>query len=233
MRTGVKSTGSSFKRLYATLPRQARNIYYRDQIGNISTSDMVFSKDRILFGIETRFPIYGGWQTEFYIGYSLPTETMLTIDPKTDRYTLTVNFYTSFEEVWVEDMELKIVLPEGSTGIDVQVPYTHNRSDSVRYTFFDSKWNGGRPVIIINSKNLVQEHNKQVVISYNYSKMRMLVEPLMLIACFFCFFMGCCILNQAVAGNGSGNVMDQNTKNSVNINNNNNNNNGDENKKNR
>lgn len=23
--------------------------------------------------IETRFPMFGGWQTQFYIGYSIPT----------------------------------------------------------------------------------------------------------------------------------------------------------------
>ena len=72
--------------------------------------------------------------------------------------------------------------------IDVNVPYQHERSDSIRYTYFDSKWNGGRPVIIISAKNLVKEHSEKVTISYNFSKIHMVVEPFMLIACFFCVF---------------------------------------------
>ena len=182
------SQGASFRTLVAHLPRQAYNVYYRDQIGNISSSDMTFRKDNIVFEIDTRFPIFGGWQTEFYIGYSVPTETMLRVDEATERYTLAVDFFTNFQGVWIEDMELKVVLPEGCKNIDVNVPYQHERSDSIRYTYFDSKWNGGRPVIIISAKNLVKEHSEKVTISYNFSKIHMVVEPFMLIACFFCVF---------------------------------------------
>ena len=192
---GSGASGASFSALKAKLPKEAYNIYYRDQIGNISTSDMALSNDRIVLEIGTRFPIFGGWKNEFYVGYSVPTETMLQIDEATGRYTLRLDFFTNFQGVWVEDMELKIVLPEGSSNIDVQVPYQHDRSDTIRYTYFDSKWNGGRPVIIIRAGNLVEEHNKQVIVSYSFSKVRMLVEPFMLIGCFFCFFVGCTILS--------------------------------------
>lgn len=34
-------TSSSFRTLYARLPRGARDIYYRDQIGNISSSQIM------------------------------------------------------------------------------------------------------------------------------------------------------------------------------------------------
>lgn len=42
-------TSSSFRTLYARLPRGARDIYYRDQIGNISSSEIAYVK-HIMFG---------------------------------------------------------------------------------------------------------------------------------------------------------------------------------------
>jgi Ribophorin I len=37
----------------------------------------------------------------------------------------------------------------------------------------------------------VEDHDQQVVVSYNFTRSRMLVEPLMLIASFFVFFIVC------------------------------------------
>jgi capsule polysaccharide export protein KpsE/RkpR len=48
--------------------------------------------------------------------------------------------------------------------------------------------NGGRPVIILKTKNLVKEHDQKVLISYSFSKKKMIVEPLMLIFTYFVLF---------------------------------------------
>jgi len=156
----------SFRGLVATLPGQASNIYYRDQIGNISTSDLKVIHDNnkkfVEMEIQTRFPMFGGWQTQFYLGYTVPTETMLFIDPQTGRHALKFDFYTPFDDVWVEDMEIKVVLPEGCKDIKVDVPYPVQQSSSRRFTYLDSDLNGGRPVITLKTNNIVSEHDKQV-----------------------------------------------------------------------
>ncbi len=46
----------------------------------------------------------------------------------------------------------------------------------------------------IRASNIVEEHKKQVVISYKFAQSRMLVEPLMLIISFFLFFIICSII---------------------------------------
>jgi oligosaccharyltransferase complex subunit alpha (ribophorin I) len=122
----------SFRSLLATLPAQANNVYYRDQIGNISTSDMRIDTDGDMeIEIQTRFPMFGGWQTQFYLGYALPTETSLFVD--TDgRYRLKFDFFPMFQDVWVEEMEVKVILPEGCTDIEVNVPYKVEQSRSRR-----------------------------------------------------------------------------------------------------
>jgi len=187
----------SYRNLIATLPVQAHDIYYRDQIGNISTSDIRKNNDNgedyLELDIQTRFPMFGGWQTQFYIGYSLPTESVLFLD-ENGKYNLKFNFFTIFEDVWVEEMEIKIVLPEGSTNIAVNVPYTVEQSNSKRFTYLDSEFNGGRPVIILKGKNFVEDHDEEIVISYDFSTTRMIVEPLMLVLAYFAFFIICSIV---------------------------------------
>jgi oligosaccharyltransferase complex subunit alpha (ribophorin I) len=187
------ASSPSFRSLVASLPALAHDIYYRDQIGNISTSELRMNKEDIELEILTRFPMFGGWQTQFYIGYSMPTESALFIDGS-GRYNLKFDFFSMFQDVWVEDMEVKVVLPEGSSDIQVNAPFATEQARSVRFTYLDSEMNGGRPVIIFKGKNLVEEHNEQVVVSYTFSSPRMLVEPMMLVASFFAFFLLCSIV---------------------------------------
>mmetsp|Transcript_16718 Transcript_16718/g.16817 ORF Transcript_16718/g.16817 Transcript_16718/m.16817 type:complete len:453 (+) Transcript_16718:63-1421(+) len=189
------SDSPAFRSLRAVLPIQANNIYYRDQIGNISTSDIKFDEsDGVLeLLIETRFPLFGGWQTQFYLGYSIPTEVALfTVED--GRYKLKFDYFTVFEDVWVEDMETKIVLPEGCTDIQVNVPYAVEQTWSRRFTFLDSVLNGGRPVVTLKAKKLVPEHDEKIVVSYRFDKSKMIVEPVMIIACYFLFFLLCTII---------------------------------------
>jgi len=187
----------SFAKLTAFLPREARDIYYRDQIGNISTSDITPTDEDLQMDVGTRFPLFGGWKTEFYIGYSVPASLALFMD-ENDRYSLNFDFFTIFQDVWIQDMEIKVVLPEGASEIDVQLPYeVSERVDTRRFTYFDSTVNGGRPVITIRAHNVVENHSDQVTISYNFTKSRMLVEPLMLIGTFFAIFICITIVNAA------------------------------------
>jgi oligosaccharyltransferase complex subunit alpha (ribophorin I) len=129
LRRGAQT--NSFRSLTATLPGQASNIYYRDQIGNISTSDIRVTKNGNLdLEVETRFPLFGGWQTQFYIGYSIPTELALFLVD--DRHKLKFDFNTPFHDVWVEEMEMKVILPEGAVDIEVKSPYPAEETRSVR-----------------------------------------------------------------------------------------------------
>lgn len=109
----------SFRNLVASLPKSAHNIYYRDQIGNISTSDIRVVERDLELDIQTRFPLFGGWQTQFYIGYSIPTEDALFVD-ENGRFNLKIDFFTIFHDVWVEDMEIKVILPEGCYDVKVK-----------------------------------------------------------------------------------------------------------------
>ena len=69
---------SSVKSIRTLLPPVAADVYYRDEIGNISTSNLRSPSGRnkvnepLDFEIRPRFPLFGGWRTHYTIGYNLP-----------------------------------------------------------------------------------------------------------------------------------------------------------------
>lgn len=69
---------SSVKSIRTLLPPAAADVYYRDEIGNISTSNLRASGARnklsepLDFEIRPRFPLFGGWKTHYTVGYNLP-----------------------------------------------------------------------------------------------------------------------------------------------------------------
>lgn len=59
--------------LQTILPAAAQDVYYRDEIGNISTSHLLVLDDSVEMEIRPRFPLFGGWKTHYIIGYNLPS----------------------------------------------------------------------------------------------------------------------------------------------------------------
>lgn len=54
--------------LSAKIDKRARDVYYRDILGNITTSHVRRQPDSTLVELTMRFPMMGGWKDEFYWG---------------------------------------------------------------------------------------------------------------------------------------------------------------------
>jgi len=52
---------ASFRQLAAVLPRGAHSLYFRDEIGNVSTSHVRHFRDKLEVALLPRFPLFGGW----------------------------------------------------------------------------------------------------------------------------------------------------------------------------
>lgn len=56
--------------------------------------------------IEPRFPIFGGWQTSFTVGYGLPLQDFLfKLDGK---YMLNITFGSPMDEVVIDNLIIKV-----------------------------------------------------------------------------------------------------------------------------
>ncbi|PKU36857.1 hypothetical protein llap_12838 [Limosa lapponica baueri] len=176
---------SSVKSFKTILPAAAQDVYYRDEIGNISTSHLLVLDDSVEMEIRPRFPLFGGWKTHYIIGYNLPSyEYLYNLG---DQYALKMRFVDHvFDEQVTDSLTVKIVLPEGAKNIHVDSPYEINRaSDELHYTYLDTF---GRPVIVAHKNNLVEQHIQDIVVHYTFNKILMLQEPLLVVGAFYILF---------------------------------------------
>ncbi|KAF9539620.1 proteasome regulatory particle base subunit [Mortierella hygrophila] len=158
------------------IPKLARDIYYRDEIGNISTSVIAHHPDHIQLMLKPRFPLFGGWNTTWYIGYNTPLDGYLRKIAGTDKHILKVPVISPMPDTTYEDVEIRIVLPEGAKNVKAVLPY---EVDDIEYsttkTYMDS---AGRSTVTILASNLIEDHAQDLFIEYEFSQMSYLTKPL-------------------------------------------------------
>lgn len=176
---------SSIKSFKTVIPASAKDVYYRDEIGNISTSHMKVLDDAVELDLRPRFPLFGGWKTHYKIGYNVPSYEYLYSSG--DDYILKMRILDHvFDDVAVDELVVKIILPEGVRNLFIETPYpVEQQSDSLQYTYLDTV---GRPVVTITKKNLVESHIQDFTLHYQFPSIIMLQEPLLVVVAFFILF---------------------------------------------
>jgi len=175
----------SIKAFKTVLPSAAKDVYYRDAIGNISTSNLKEVGDAVEIEIRPRFPLFGGWKTKYTLGYNVPSYELLFISGS--EYVLKIPFLDHvYDDMVVDKMTLKVILPEGVSNIQFHSPYDVDRkADEKMATYLDTF---GRTVLVAEKTNLVEAHIQPIKISYRFSKLLLLQEPLLLIGAFYLLF---------------------------------------------
>lgn len=168
------------------LPAAASDIYYRDEIGNISTSHTRVKKDSVEVNLRPRFPLFGGWKTKYTIGYNVPSYEYL-FNSGND-YILQMRLLDHvFNDMVVDELEVKIILPEGSKDIELKLPYPAKRlPDGLHYTYLDTT---GRTAITITKNNLVENHIQNFELRYTFPRWLMLQEPLLVSLALYLLFL--------------------------------------------
>ena len=108
----VSDQTNVLEKLVFKLPKEAKDIYYRDEVGNVSTSNFRNEKHISTLEIRPRFPLFGGWKTTWYMGYNVPLKNFLRYAK--GRYMLKVLFVENVQSMVIDDTELKVILPEGA-----------------------------------------------------------------------------------------------------------------------
>ncbi|CRL03236.1 CLUMA_CG016408, isoform A [Clunio marinus] len=181
-----RSGPASVKSYKTILPASATGVYYRDTNGNISTSAMVTLKDSVELDLRPRFPLFGGWRTHYTIGYNVPSFEYLFHNG--DSYMLKMRLIDHvFDDMIVDELVTKIILPEGTKNLKLITPYSVERQpDTLHFTYLDIT---GRPVITFRKTNLVENHINDFNIKYNFSRIMMLQEPLLVVVFLYLFFL--------------------------------------------
>ncbi|KAI8549262.1 hypothetical protein RHMOL_Rhmol06G0011900 [Rhododendron molle] len=179
---------SAFRHLVANLPPRAHSVYYRDEIGNISTSNLWGDSKKTQLEIEPRYPMFGGWRTSFTIGYGLPLKDFL-FQSEGKRF-LNISFGSPIRDLVIDNLIVKVVLPEGSKDVSVSAPFPVKQWHEIKFSHLDID---GRPVVVLEKTNVVQEHSQYFQVYYKFNNVSLLREPLMLIFGFFFMFIACIV----------------------------------------
>jgi oligosaccharyltransferase complex subunit alpha (ribophorin I) len=170
------SAVNALKQLEAILPRSAWGLYYRDHVGNVSTSNAKQHSSYVHLSINPRFPIMGGWKDTFNIGYNLPTKYFLKSNG--EQFLLNITFGFPFKEIIAEEMTVKIVLPEGSSNISHFLPFDVDKTYfETTYSFLDFQ---GKPVLVLEKKNVMDFHRKPFQVAYRAQHNDLVYKPLIL-----------------------------------------------------
>jgi len=178
---------SSFRFITAVLPPTARDIYYRDQIGNVSTSHIREDDNNIIMQVLPRFPLFGGWKTDFYMGYNVPAWQYLSKENGISfTYLLNATFGSPFPQVSVDQAVVRVILPEGASNVEWSTPFDiDEESAGTVISYLDTT---GRPVLVLKKSNVVHHHNDYFQVSYRFPPIYMLREPVFLMLAFAAFF---------------------------------------------
>ena len=163
--------------LQAILPAGANNVYFKDAIGNVSTSHFRNEKRRSLLELTPRFPLFGGWKYTWFHGYQVSWSAF--VSSQGEDYTLLLPLARSISGLTIEQGLIKVILPEGAENIKITSDYPLKQSESQTFTYFDTT---GRPTLLLSKENWVDEQQGQVKIVYTLPQWRLYQKPAIVIA---------------------------------------------------
>lgn len=149
--------------LVAILPLKANNLWYRDEIGNVSTSYSEREWDNVKMDLEFRFPLLGGWKNSFNIGYNLPSKFFIEQNNLGD-YKLKTNFGFPFNQVLAKTYTLRVILPENAYVSKINLPLheSYKVSYETTFSFLDFF---GRTTVVITINNCFYIHDIPLEVS--------------------------------------------------------------------
>ncbi|RIA96849.1 Ribophorin I [Glomus cerebriforme] len=164
--------------LSLSLPAHASDVYYRDEIGNVSTSHLRSEQDKTVLEFKPRYPLFGGWNYTWYHGYNVPIGDFVRYHSESGRYILNIPFVNVFPQATYDKVQVRIILPEGASNVKVETPFTVDKETyGVHKTYLDTI---GRYLIVLDKFNVINDHSKNIQISYTYNSFELLRKPLVI-----------------------------------------------------
>ncbi|KAJ1723949.1 dolichyl-diphosphooligosaccharide--protein glycosyltransferase subunit 1 [Coemansia erecta] len=183
------------------VPGTAREAFFVDAIGNVSTSAIgtVGKRQKAVhvMQLKPRYPLAGGWRYAWRHGYRVPLGEHLR--RATDgRFHLHVPFIERLvassssdkhlavpdhSAAAVLDYELRVTLPQGACNVELRAPFEAEYRIEHAKHYLDAP-GVARPVVVVSMRNVPPAvMGQNVVVSYDYSWAAMWLKPAAIAAC--------------------------------------------------
>lgn len=180
---GASAPSNALTSLKLFLPAGARDAYFIDQIGNVSTSRFRPSVpnpalvDQLahsgantlsqlsLLELVPRFPLLGGWNYTFSVGFNVPLSAGGWLKSVSGReFVAAIPFFTPMKDVAVDTVRTTIVLPELANNVRMELPFAvDNSHHTISQTYLDTH---GRPTITLTKHNCAHNHGRLIYVRY-------------------------------------------------------------------
>ncbi|KAG8937109.1 dolichyl-diphosphooligosaccharide--protein glycosyltransferase subunit 1 [Tulasnella sp. 418] len=190
------------------LPSGIRDPYYYDTIGNVSTSRFRPAPQRrapvkgtkvnplerwSILEMKPRYPLLGGWNYSFTVGYDMPLEEWAVYQD--DKVVFGIPFLTSLPDTAFDDVEVKVILPEGAEIVEILPPFPVDVTErSTHITYLDTV---GRPAITFKKSGATDKHAGMIYIVYRVSTKAHFQKPITVAAVSMGLFMVVLLLRRA------------------------------------
>lgn len=140
------------------IPISASEIYFRDDVGNVSTSTVFSALKFKTLAIRPRFVLYGDWFYNWVHGYSCNGNEMMEFN---DKHQINIPLEDGFNGVLIKEFTIEAVLPEGASDVTVEllmdgevkhIAYEFKK----KYFYLDTI---GRPMVSVSFPNWVSRNN--------------------------------------------------------------------------
>ena len=176
------SPTSAIKSLNFPLKVGSTDPYFTDAIGNVSTSRWRSSKREANLEIKPRYPVFGGWNYPFRIGWNADLSSYLRKLPSSSTYILQIPFLEgpkSSEGAEYELVETRIILPEGARNVryESEIPVASEEMGKLN-SFMDTL---GRTTLTLKARNVNDEvRESNVYVTYEYEFWMGLRKPVVI-----------------------------------------------------
>lgn len=177
------------------LPAGAREPYFIDQIGNVSTSHFrpreanqallqtptykQGDSQASYLHLQPRYPLLGGWNYTFTIGWNLPLGQGgwgKKLNSGSNEYSVAVPFWNAIRDVPADHVRNRIVLPEGASLIAVETPFDVDVQRTELYTtYLDTV---GRTAIVLEKARVSDRQSGNVYVRYRLEPSAHYLKPL-------------------------------------------------------
>lgn len=188
---------AAIKELVFGLKPDAREVYFTDLVGNVSTSHFRTESQGSMLSIRPRYPVFGGWNYNFTVGWTYDLNNFVK-SIGDDRYLLKVPLLESPKDISYDEVTVRIILPEGASDIEVMSPMDVRPAMATTYSFLDTV---GRPTASLHYDKLFDGHARaELYVEYTYTSAAGLQKPLSVAAAFFAVFSAVLALNKINIG---------------------------------
>ncbi|TDL29889.1 oligosaccharyl transferase alpha subunit [Rickenella mellea] len=177
------------------LPPGIRDTYFYDLIGNVSTSRLrtapsipkgSLARQQSVLELRPRYPLMGGWNYSFTLGWDAPLRDSASWDSKAGRYIVAVPIMTVLPGTVVDEATVKVILPEGAIDVEVFPPFPpKSMTRSTHTTYLDTT---GRPAVTFEYSQLTDRHGGVIYLSYKVPFLAHLRKPFAVATAFFALF---------------------------------------------